>query len=221
MASTTSAGASAQVGEGRSARKRRAIIGAATALFLRNGYLGTSMDEVAAHAAVSKQTVYKNFADKEQLFTDIVLGVAGNSERVITELTAALHEAAVATLTDLERVLTELARRYLDAVVTPDVLALRRLVIAETDRFPELARTYYRLAPARAVEVLGAALQHHVDRGLLRAPDTQLAASTLAYLVLASAQDRALFHPKQRLKDTERDRLAAEAVRVFLAAYRA
>lgn len=207
--------------EGRSARKRRAIVEAATALFLRNGYQGTSMDEVAAQAAVSKQTVYKNFADKEQLFTDIVLGVAGNSERVITELSATLREATADTLADLERLLAELARRYLDAVLTPNVLALRRLVIAEADRFPELAGTYYRLAPARAVEVLASALQPYADSGLLRAADTGLAASTFAYLVLASAQDRALFHPAQRLDPAERDRLAAEAVRVFLAAYHA
>jgi TetR/AcrR family transcriptional regulator, mexJK operon transcriptional repressor len=55
--------------EGRSARKRRAIMEAATTVFLGKGYLGTSMDEIAALAAVSKQTVYKHFADKEGLFT--------------------------------------------------------------------------------------------------------------------------------------------------------
>ena len=59
-------------GEGRSARKRRAILDAARTLFLRNGYAGTSMDDVAALAAVSKQTVYKNFADKQRLFTEFI-----------------------------------------------------------------------------------------------------------------------------------------------------
>ena len=59
--------------EGRSARKRRVILETATELFLRNGYLGTSMDEVASVAGVSKQTVYKHFADKEGLFQAIAL----------------------------------------------------------------------------------------------------------------------------------------------------
>jgi len=58
--------------ERRSARKRRAIVEAATTVFLRNGYLGTSMDEIAALAGVSKQTVYKHFTDKERLFSQIV-----------------------------------------------------------------------------------------------------------------------------------------------------
>src|SRR5450755_2546846 len=57
----------------RSARKRLAILDAATTIFLRQGYLGTSMDEIAARAGVSKQTVYKHFADKERLFVEIVV----------------------------------------------------------------------------------------------------------------------------------------------------
>jgi TetR/AcrR family transcriptional regulator, mexJK operon transcriptional repressor len=51
--------------EDRSARKRRIVVDAATTLFLRHGYLGTSMDQIAAFAAVSKPTVYKFFPDKE------------------------------------------------------------------------------------------------------------------------------------------------------------
>src|SRR3954454_6652884 len=58
----------------RSERKGRAILEAAKETFLRKGYLGTTMDEIAAGAAVSKQTVYKHFSDKEGLFTEIVTG---------------------------------------------------------------------------------------------------------------------------------------------------
>src|ERR1700742_4043870 len=55
----------------RSERKHTAILAAATDVFLHHGFLGTSMDEVAARAAVSKQTVYKQFASKEALFIAI------------------------------------------------------------------------------------------------------------------------------------------------------
>ena len=58
--------------EPRTSRKRRAILQAATTVFLRKGYVGTSMDEIAALATVSKQTVYKHFADKETLFSELV-----------------------------------------------------------------------------------------------------------------------------------------------------
>ena len=205
--------------DGRSARKRRAIIEAATALFLRDGYRSTSMDQVAADAAVSKQTVYKQFADKEQLFRDIVLGVTGNSEAIITDMTSALRSTDVTSQAELLTVLTDLARRYIDGVLQPHVLALRRLIIAEAERFPDLARTYYEQAPARAIEVVATALQTYTERGLLVADDHRLAAAHFAYLVPAIPQDRAQFHPRECPSAAERDRLASEAVRVFLAAY--
>jgi TetR/AcrR family transcriptional regulator, mexJK operon transcriptional repressor len=204
---------------GRSARKRQAIIDTATALFLRNGYHSTSMDQIAADAAVSKQTVYKNFADKEQLFSDIVLGVTSNSNAIISELTSVLRSTQIKTAGDLRAVLTDLARRYLDAVLEPHVLALRRLVIAEAERFPDLARSYYEQAPARGIEIIAQHFQAYIDRGMLQADDARLAAAHFAYLALAIPQDKSQFCPHQPPGTAERERIASEAARVFLAAY--
>lgn len=204
---------------GRSAEKRRAIMEAATVLFLRDGYRSTSMDQIAADAAVSKQTVYKHFDDKEQLFRSIVLDVTTNSERIIAELTSALSSTEVTTPADLQTVLTDLARRYIDGVLRPHVLSLRRLIVAEADRFPDLARTYYESAPSRAIDVVAEALRGHEQQGLLAMGDSWLAAAHFAYLVLGIPQDRAQFFPSERLSPAERDRLASAAVRVFLAAY--
>jgi TetR/AcrR family transcriptional regulator, mexJK operon transcriptional repressor len=205
--------------DGRSARKRRAIMDAATALFLRDGYRATTMDQIAADAAVSKQTVYKQFVDKEQLFREIVLGVTGNSEAIVAELTSVLRIDEIDTIEDLQTVLTDLARRYIDRVLQPNVLSLRRLVIAEAERFPDLARSYYEQAPSRGIDVIADALRAYQQRGLLELPDARLAAAHLAYLALAIPQDRAHFRPEDRPSPAERDHLATEAVRVFLAAY--
>ena len=57
---------------GRSARKRLTILAAGHHLFLSNGYQGTSVDQIAASAEVSKQTVYKHFGDKHELLLAIV-----------------------------------------------------------------------------------------------------------------------------------------------------
>src|SRR3954462_1689612 len=106
--------------------KHAAIVRAATELFLRQGYQATRTEQIAAAAAVSKQTVYNQFRDKETLFRDIVLGVTATAETFAFELTdtlATLHDPA-----DLEPTLRSLARRYLAAVTNPQVLALRRLV---------------------------------------------------------------------------------------------
>jgi TetR/AcrR family transcriptional repressor of mexJK operon len=195
------------------------IIGAATALFLRNGYQGTSMDEVATRAGVSKQTVYKHFADKEELFRAIVAGVTGNSDRVVAELTAAFTGTEVRSPNDLVARLTSVARHYLDAVLRSQVLSLRRLVIAEADRFPDLARAYYDRAPSRGIDVIATALRTYVDGGLIAADDLRLAAAHFACLALSIAQDKAMFSPADQPSEAERDYLSREAARVFVAAY--
>ena len=56
----------------RSTRKRQAILHVGRRLFLQKGYAGTSMDEVAAAADVSKVTIYKYFSDKQTLFAAVV-----------------------------------------------------------------------------------------------------------------------------------------------------
>jgi len=188
---------------------------AATALFLRNGYLGTSMDEIAALAGVSKQTVYTHFADKERLFTELVLGNTRPVDEFIPVLTHLLQDPD-----DLEENLRELARRYLGSVIQPPVLQLRRLVIGEAGRFPELARTYYERVPERVVATLATSLQHLAERGLLRLDDSLLAARHFAALVLWIPLDRAMFVANgEPPAAAELERLAGAGVRVFLAAY--
>ncbi len=210
-----------QVG-GRAAPTKRAgrlasagvILDAATTLFLRNGYLGTSMDEIAALAGVSKQTVYTHFADKERLFTDLV---RGNTDRVEEFLTLA---SALQDTDDLEKDLRDLARRYIASVIRPQVLQLRRLIIGEAGRFPELARTYYERVPERVVATLASHMQRLAERGLLRLDDPLLAAHHLAWLILAIPMDRAMFcGDDEGFTAADLERFADAGVRVFLAAY--
>ena len=199
---------------GRSAKKRRAIMEAATAAFLRNGYLGTSMDEIAALAGVSKQTVYKQFADKERLFTEIVLDTIDQVGEPFFGGIEALDETE-----DLEGDLRELAGQLISVVRDPRLLQLRRLVIGEAGRFPELGRTYYQRGPGRSTETLATRLQHLGERGLLRLDDAELAAQQFNWLVLSIPLNRAMFSGEVDLSAAELEHLADEAVRVFLAAY--
>ena len=194
-----------------------AIREAATTLFLRKGYLGTSMDEIAAQAGVSKQTVYTHFTDKQQLFSELVLGNTERVDRFVEVITEVLWDTDY-----LESDMRELARRYVSFVIQPRVLQLRRLVIGEADRFPELARTYYQRVPARTIATLAARLEHLAERGLLTLDDPRLAAEHFVALILWGPLDRAMFiSDDETLPATELERLADAGVRVFLAAYAA
>ncbi|TDD66213.1 TetR/AcrR family transcriptional regulator [Jiangella aurantiaca] len=203
--------------EGRSARKRRAILEAATRVFLAHGYAGTTIDQIAAEAAVSKPTVYKHFSDKQALFTEIVT-------RTVDEAAEPVH-AEVANLRDTGDVaadLRDLARRQLSMVMRPRLLQLRRLVIGEAGRFPELGRLFAERGPARTMADLAAAFRALTERGLLAADDAELAAAHFNWLVMSVPLNRAMLTGDDTPPSAaELRRYADEGVRVFLAAYRA
>ena len=199
----------------RSVRKRQGIIAAATEAFLRSGYLGTSMDEIAALAGVSKQTVYKQFADKERLFTEIVLGTI---DQVGEPFWAGID--VLENTENLETDLRKVAGQLITIVSDPHLLQLRRLVIGEAGRFPELGRSYYERGPARSIERLASQFQVLVERGHLELDDPQLAAQHFNWLVLSIPLNQAMFSVDLDFSPAELDRYADEAVRIFLAAYR-
>jgi len=185
---------------------------AATEVFLRNGYVGTSMDEVAALAAVSKQTVYKHFADKQSLFSEIVTGTVDEAGDRVHASVLELADSG-----DVEADLRELARRQLALVMQPRVLQLRRLVIGEVSRFPELGRTFYERGPGRTLRALAEAFTRLGEAGSLRIDDPQLAAEHFNWLVMSVPLNQAMLLGDDEQPDL--DRYADEGVRVFLAAY--
>jgi TetR/AcrR family transcriptional repressor of mexJK operon len=206
----------ANAGGGRTARKRRAILDAATTVFLRSGYLGSSMDEIALLADVSKQTIYKQFASKEALFIEIVTGLTNDASDVVHGVIPELAHGE-----DLGAFLEEYAYRQLSVVLTPRLMQLRRVVIGEADRFPELGRALYESGPQRAMAAMATAFRRVADRGWLAIDDAAAAASHFNWLVMSEPLNRAMLLgdagiPKRRALR----RHAADAVRVFLAAYR-
>jgi TetR/AcrR family transcriptional repressor of mexJK operon len=202
-------------GKPRSARKRRAILEAATAAFLQNGYRGTSMDEVAAVASVSKQTVYKHFADKERLFTEIVTSTVDEVADPVQNEVLQLPESG-----DLEEDLRDLARRQVAAVMQPRLLQLRRLVISEAGRFPELGRTFYDRGPGRTIDALATVFEGLAERGRLELDDPRLAATHFNWLIMSAPLNEAMLLGRDEAPArAELDRYADTGVRTFLAAY--
>jgi TetR/AcrR family transcriptional regulator, mexJK operon transcriptional repressor len=216
MAPRTSAGEPAQTEQmGSSARKRRAIFDAAIQVFLKSGYLGANMDEIAALSEVSKQTIYKHFSSKEALFIEIVTSMTDvASDTVHNEM------LEVADAKDVPGFLQMYAQRQLTVVLTPRLMQLRRLVIAEVARFPELAKVLYERGPQRAISAIAKTFERLAARGLLVIDDPLIAASHFNWLVMADPLNRAMLLGDEAIpKPQALRRHAAEGVRVFLAAY--
>ena len=134
--------------------------------FSKKDMSGTSMEEIAAKAGVSKQTVYKHFADKQQLFTEIILATTSEIDRVVALVAGTLVETR-ALKTDLRH----LGREFMALLMDPQLLRLRRLVIANADRMPELGRAWYERGFERVLAMLATCFVGLIKRGLLHAEE--------------------------------------------------
>lgn len=196
----------------RAARKRQAIIRAARAAFIRDGF-EAAMDAIAADAGVSKVTVYNHYGSKETLF----MAVTGDA------LQEALADAISGTAQrlqqsdDLRAALKWTARAWVDSMTRPDMLALRHLVASEVRRFPELGAAWRRHGPDRARPALAAAFEHLIAAGRLTMPDVETAILQLYALVLYPHLVHSTYGTTLDRHTTER--LIDSGVDMFLAFY--
>lgn len=200
----------------RSADKRSSILNAAAEIFLNGGYLGTSMDDVAAKARVAKQTVYAHFSNKRDLFVAMVSALTNQASDRVHAGVPEFQEGD-----DLKRYLTNYAVRQLQIVLTPRIVRLRRLVIGEVSRFPELGEALYSGGPGRAITSLAAIFERLAECGVLAIRNPSLAASQFNWLVMSAPLNRAMLLGNDAIPSaSELQKHAAESVQLFLAAYR-
>jgi TetR/AcrR family transcriptional repressor of mexJK operon len=147
---------SAPNGRALSDKKREAILRGAKAVFLKEGFGGASMDQVASAAGVSKMTVYRHFGSKEDLFAGVI---TESCQRIVAD---DLDETLAR---EPERALRRFARKMTDIVFEPETAELHRIVIAESRRFPKLGRLFYQTGPQACIDALEAYfLRHKGDR---------------------------------------------------------
>ncbi len=169
-----------------SREKREQILQAAMQVFLSQGYAGTSMDRVAAVAEVSKQTIYSHFQDKEGLFTALIERVT--VERTQVELGPHYFKGKP------EEMLRRLAQAFLKKMEDQEYLALIRVVIGESTRFPELTRLYTRTVIQPGVYELTTYLKSHPE---LRLPDPEAIARIFVGTLISFVVTNEILYGKQ------------------------
>jgi AcrR family transcriptional regulator len=196
-------------------RMRARILEAAERVFLSDGYRQASMDAVAAKAGVSKQTVYAHFRAKETLFLAVTRAMTDAA--IAAQTTAAPDPAADA---DILSWLLDHAVQQLETARNHRLMQLRRIAIAEAERFPDVGAAVFDAGPARAIARLARIFAIWHDAGRLNAPDPQVAARTFNWLIMGGPTSEAMLLGQARLDATGAKAHASECVRVFLAAYR-
>ncbi len=190
---------------------RQRILDAATQLFLDHGYGSTSIEAVAARAGVSKRTFYDRFDDKQALFAAVVHGII---ERIRPGADVPLLEGATLTA-----VLRHLAKLMLQAAVSPQAIALHRLVTGESMRFPELAYAVENDGiKSEAIMIIGGLLARELPAVNVSEKLRAFAAEQFIDMVIGVPQRRAMGFGTP-MTSGELDAWTAQVVAFFLHGY--
>ena len=183
------------------------ILDAAAHLFLSDGYGATSIEAVARRARISKRTFYHRFEDKPALFVAVV-------HRIIDRLRP---PADVPLLEgDLQEILQRLAGLIVHAAVSAQAIALHRMIVAESARFPNLAAVVNeRGVTEEAIRFIAGILDREARAGNLALDNPTFAAEQFLYMVIALPQRRAMGFGVP-MTPVELDAWARDVVNLFL-----
>jgi AcrR family transcriptional regulator len=183
------------------------ILDVATALFLSRGFGATSIEAVAGRARISKRTFYHRFRDKSELYRAVVRRML---ERWLPRVEAAFDPPA-----PLDILLERLAKHMLSIALTAEALALRRLLLAEAERFPELVEIAVEQGATRAIERIAALLDDERRAGRIALDDCRFAAMQFQEMVLSIPLRRAMGFGTP-LSEEECDAWAKKCTALFL-----
>lgn len=192
------------------------LLSVARDILLREGYAAATMDAIASAARISKQTLYRSHASKQELFAAVVRDWVDRGRNSMRP-----HLDRLRRTEDLEQALIDLAGVLHAAVLSPPVVQMRSLVIAEAERFPEVAVEYVQRSWERNEALLADVFADLARRGLLAAGDAGTAAQQFTWLVLGAPLDRiTLTAGASRFSEEQLAAIARDAVATFLARWR-
>lgn len=193
--------------------KRRQILEGARQVFLRDGFDGASMNDVARVAGVSKGTLYVYFDNKEDLFEALIRQERRTQAERVCVFDAGDH--------DVRAVLTRFALSLWDMHVRQDTLSHLRAIMAVAGKFPRFGQAFYEAGPGYGIGVLAAYLAKQVEAGVLAMDDPELAAAQFLELAHAGLLKPLIFQVVTHMAQEKITRNVASAVDMFMAYYSA
>lgn len=191
------------------AQRDERLLEIATDMFLKHGFDGTSMERLAEAAMIGKATLYARYADKSELFADVL-------RRRILTIYAPIEAEFAKGLSgkSLEETLTILALRFIDSSLSPASIALLRILTAQSERFPELGKLAVEEGTNRKIRLVEGILTRFSAGRRFAIDDMALAADLFLGIVLGRVSRIALLGVQT---DPEAlDRQTREAVRIFV-----
>ncbi len=196
---------------GKQGRKWDQVLEGARTVFMRDGFEGASVDDIVRAAGVSKATLYSYFPDKRLLFLEVA--------KVECQAQSDAAVAQVEGSDSIRGALTTAAKRMTRFFMSDVGLQVHRIIVGESQRFPEIGREFYESGPARVHEILRMFLKKSVEAGHLDIDDIDLAADQFPELCKAGLHLKLLLGLREPPTDEEIDRVIDGAVDLFLCKY--
>ncbi|GGF04464.1 TetR family transcriptional regulator [Aliidongia dinghuensis] len=187
---------------------RQLLIKAAAAEFQLYGYAGTGMGNVAQRAGVSTKTLYRLIPTKAELFTTVVIERTGH-------FMLALDDEALDAL-DPAEALRRILVAYSNLTLSPETIAINRLVIGECERFSEMAAAFYEHAIVGSSRRIESWLARETERGRLRIADPHAAAGMLRGMMIMEPQRAVMLGQRTLPTMEEIEARAAACAALFL-----
>jgi AcrR family transcriptional regulator len=189
---------------------RAVIFEAARHEFAASGFAATSMDNVARRAGVSTKTLYRLIPNKSALFEAMV---TDRLDRFVSVVRLRACDGS-----NIEGALREALMACAELVLDGEVVALQRLILAESDKFPEFAETFYKSAMQRTVATLAKWLRTQQERGLIKLgdADAETTAGMLLGMLAFEPQRTVMFGRKPPPSRDELERRARACAALFL-----
>jgi AcrR family transcriptional regulator len=194
----------------RDSAKLRQILEGARRVFLADGFDGTSMNDVARLAGVSKGTLYVYFASKEALFEALIRDEKRQQAERICNYDAT---------GDVGAVLRSIGRNLMWSMTRPEAVAQVRTVIAVAPKFPNIGRAFDEAGPQYGAKRLIVYLEGEIAAGNLVIADPAVAARHFVLLCQGDMFRELLFGVRKEATESEIESTVAAAVEVFLKAY--
>jgi len=191
--------------------RRDAILDIASEIFLERGYAGTSMTVIAHAVGGSKGTLYKYFSSKKDVFAAIVLKLISDQFKPAV--------ARVAEDASINCRLLQLARCHLTLALSPRTAAIRRLILSEASRHPELGVLFFEIGLNWGQSEIIEVLRLSMKKQELCGADATTAALHFRALCEAGIAERYYWTSGEVLSEDDIHRAASIGVRTFLAAY--
>ncbi|WP_194436997.1 TetR/AcrR family transcriptional regulator [Vibrio fluminensis] len=181
-------------------RKKQAILSSARESFLLEGYVATSVDEIASRAQITKQTLYRYFASKQELFEATLHDIASQHDQSYVE---ALQQ------NDVRMALVSFAEGFVQFHLSTEHLATYRLLVNESVQAPEMVQSFFEVGPDSTEQVLADFMQQHFPQHVDK---------TELWLAMLLAPRNGALLGMQNLNEQQIKQHAEKATDFFLAA---